>query len=44
MDQINDFISKLNQLIMITLKATDSINPMALNQIKKLGADLGIKW
>lgn len=31
MDQINLFIRKLNQLINITLKATDSINPIALN-------------
>jgi len=34
----------LNQLISITLKATDSINPLALGQIKKLGQELGIKW
>lgn len=43
-DQINIFIKKLNQLILITLKATDSINPIALNQIKKLGQEIGIKW
>lgn len=30
MDTINNFIKKLNQLILITLKATDSINPLAL--------------
>ena len=34
----------MNQLINITLKATDSINPIALNQIKKLGQEIGIKW
>ena len=44
MDQINLFIKKLNQLILITLKATDSINPLALGQIKKLGQEIGIKW
>lgn len=44
MQQINTFIKKLNQLILITLKATDSINPLALGQIKKIGEDLGIKW
>jgi len=44
MDQVNIFIRKLNQLILITLKATDSINPIALNQIKKLGQEIGIKW
>ena len=26
------------------MKATDSINPIALNQIKKLGQEIGIKW
>lgn len=44
MQHINIFIKKLNQLILITLKATDSINPLALGQIKKIGEDLGIKW
>jgi hypothetical protein len=44
MDTINQFISKLNQLILITLKATDSINPLALGAIKKLGQEIGIKW
>jgi hypothetical protein len=29
---------------LITLKATDSINPLALGQIKKLGQEIGIKW
>ena len=41
---INDFIHKFNLLISITLKATDSINPISLNTIKKLGSELGIKW
>lgn len=31
-------------MILITLKATDSINPLALGQIKKLGQEIGIKW
>lgn len=44
MEAINNFIKKLNQLILITLKATDSINPLALGQIKKLGQEIGIKW
>ena len=44
MEIINNFIKKLNQLILITLKATDSINPLALGQIKKLGQEIGIKW
>ena len=44
MQTINSFIKKTNQLISITLKATDSINPLALGQIKKLGQELGIKW
>jgi hypothetical protein len=44
METINQFIQKLNQLILITLKATDSINPLALGQIKKLGQEIGIKW
>ena len=44
METINQFIQKLNQLILITLKATDSINPLAMGQIKKLGQEIGIKW
>ena len=44
MDHINIFIKKLNQLILLTLKATDSINPLALGQIKKIGQEVGIKW
>lgn len=28
----------------MTLKATDSITPIALNLIKKIGNELGIKW
>ena len=43
-NHINTFIKKLNQLIALTLKATDSINPIAMGQIKKLGHELGIKW
>ena len=31
-------------MILITLKATDSITPLALGQIKKLGQEIGIKW
>lgn len=37
MQTVNNFIKKTNLLISITLKATDSINPLALGQIKKLG-------
>ena len=44
MVHVNTFIKKLNQLILMTLKATDSINPLALNSIKKLGNEIGIKW
>jgi len=44
MQQINLFIRKLNQLIGLTLKATDSINPIAMAQIKKIGMEMGIKW
>ena len=44
MDIINQFIAQLNTLISITLKATDSINPIALNHIKNLGKELGLKW
>ena len=44
MDHINIFIKKLNQLILLTLKATDSINPLALGHIKKIGQEVGIKW
>jgi hypothetical protein len=44
MNLINIFIKKLNQLILLTLKATDSINPLALGQIKKIGQEVGIKW
>ena len=44
MQQINTFIKKLNQLIALTLKATDSINPIQMSQIKKLGQEVGIKW
>ena len=44
MDVINQFIAQLNTLISITLKATDSINPIALNHIKNLGKELGLKW
>jgi hypothetical protein len=44
MDVINQFIAQLNTLISITLKATDSINPIALSHIKNLGKELGLKW
>ena len=47
MENINNFITKMNTLIKLTLKSTESVALMdyeSLERIKELDKELGINW